>query len=296
MDWREVCEPRVASALSHCWIPHEGWLTLAFVPLYMDRHDVPGATAEEIAAAHLQDVGVQSAHGVRFLTYWFETDSASVFCLAEGPSIEAVEQVHRESHGQIPGNVIEVEPGPVQAFFGSLPEHPVGESYAASAVRAVLFTDICGSTEMTERLGDDRAIALLHEHDGIVRDALAMHDGREVKHTGDGIMASFNSVSGAVDAAIAMQRRLADREVRPGAELDVRIGISAGEPVSDHDDLFGAAVQLAARLCSYSTPRGITVSVAVRELCVGKQFRFEPRGPVTLKGFSEPTQVYEVHW
>ena len=157
------------------------------------------------------------AHGVRYLTYWFEPDSGSVFCLAEGPSIEAVEQVHREAHGQIAGNIIEVEPGPVQAFFGSLPEHPVGESYAASAVRAVLFTDICGSTEMTERLGDDRAIALLHEHDGIVRDALAMHDGREVKHTGDGIMASFASVSSAVEAAIAMQRRLAAREERPDA-------------------------------------------------------------------------------
>jgi class 3 adenylate cyclase len=262
----------------------------------MDRHDVPGATAEEIALAHSQDVGVQSAHGVRYLTYWFEPGAGSVFCLAEGPTIEAVEQVHREAHGQLAGSIIEVEPGPVQAFFGSLPEHPVGASYTASAVRAVLFTDICGSTEMTERLGDDQAIALLHEHDKIVRDALAMHDGREVKHTGDGIMASFTSVSSAVEAAIEMQRHLAAREARPDEQLDVRIGISAGEPVSDHDDLFGAAVQLAARLCSCSDPRGITVSVAVRELCVGKRFRFEPRGPMALKGFSEPTHVYEVHW
>ena len=66
--------------------------------------------------------------------------------------------------------------------------------------------------------------------------------------------------------------------------------------MSDHDDLFGAAVQLAARLCSSASPRGISVSVAVRELCVGKRFRFEPRGPVALKGFAEPTHVYEVHW
>ena len=90
----------------------------------MDRHDVPGASAEEVAAAHAQDVGVQSAHGVRYLTYWF--DSGSVFCLAEGPSRDAVEQVHRESHGEIASQIIEVEPGPVQAFFGSVPEHPVG--------------------------------------------------------------------------------------------------------------------------------------------------------------------------
>jgi class 3 adenylate cyclase len=109
-------------------------------------------------------------------------------------------------------------------------------------------------------------------------------------------MASFTSVSSAVEAAIAMQRRLAEREAVADADLDVRIGISAGEPVSDHDDLFGAAVQLAARICSCSDPRGITVSVAVRELCVGKQFHFEARGPIELKGFSEPTHVYEVHW
>jgi class 3 adenylate cyclase len=266
------------------------------MPLYMDRHDVPGASAEEIAAAHSLDVGVQSEHGVRYLTYWFEADSGSVFCLAEGPSIEAVEQVHREAHGMLADNIIEVEPGPVQAFFGSVPEHPVGTAYSESAVRAVLFTDICGSTEMTERLGDDRAMTLLHEHDAIVRDALARHAGREVKHTGDGIMASFSSVSSAVEAAIAMQRRFSERADDPDAHLDVRIGISAGEPVSDHDDLFGAAVQLAARLCSCSDPRGITVSVAVRELCVGKRFLFESRGPMALKGFSEPTQVYAVDW
>ena len=278
------------------WRAAGGCLTITSVPLFMDRHDVPGASAEEIAAAHSQDVGIQSAHGVRYLTYWFEPDSGSVFCLAEGPSIEAVEQVHREAHGQMAGNIIEVEPGPVQAFFGSLPEHPLGTAYSESAVRAVLFTDICGSTEMTERLGDDRAMTLLHEHDAIVRDALARYDGREVKHTGDGIMASFSSVSGAVEAAIAMQRRLSERDEDPDARLDVRIGISAGEPVSDHDDLFGAAVQLAARLCSCSDPRSITVSVAVRELCVGKRFLFEPRGPMALKGFSEPTHVYEVDW
>ena len=278
------------------WRRQRPCLTIAFVPLYMDRHDVPGASAEEIAAAHSADVGVQSAHGVRFLTYWFEADSGSVFCLAEGPSIEAVEQVHREAHGQVAATIIEVEPGPVQAFFGSLPEHPVGTSYTASAVRAVLFTDICGSTEMTERLGDAGAMTLLHEHDAIVRDALSTHGGHEVKHTGDGIMASFASVSNAVEAAIAMQRRLADRDAAPDAPLDIRIGISAGEPVSDHDDLFGAAVQLASRLCSASDPRGIAVSVAVRELCVGKRFDFESRGPTTLKGFAEPVHVYGVRW
>src|SRR5437763_5287489 len=119
------------------WLPYGHCLTVVSVPLYMDRHDIPGITAEELAAAHSQDVGVQAAHGVRYLTYWFEPGSGSVFCLAEGPSVEAVEQVHREAHGQIASSIIEVEPGPIQAFFGAMPEHPVGEAYTASAVRAV---------------------------------------------------------------------------------------------------------------------------------------------------------------
>ena len=263
------------------------------MPLFMDRHDMPGVSAEEVADAHAQDVGVQTAHGVRFLTYWFDSGSGSVFCLVEGPTKDAVEQVHREAHGGIASNIIEVEPGPVNAFFGSVPEHPVGHAYAESAVRAVLFTDVCGSTEMTQRLGDDGAMALLREHDEIVRDALKEHTGREVKHTGDGIMASFSSVASSVETAIAIQRRLTERD---DASLEVRIGISAGEPVSDNEDLFGAAVQLAARLCAASEPRGISVSVAVRELCVGKRFTFEERGPMALKGFSEPTPFYEVRW
>ena len=93
-----------------------------------------------------------------------------------------------------------------------------------------------------------------------------------------------------------MQRRLAERDGDAADRPDVRIGISAGEPVSDNNDLFGAAVQLAARLCSSSEPGGILVSVAVRELCIGKPFRFDDRGHMELKGFSEPARVYSVYW
>ncbi len=260
----------------------------------MDRHDVPGASAEDLAAAHAADVGVQQNHGVRYLTYWFDQDAGAVFCLAEGPSKQAVEDVHREAHGLLATTIIEVEPGPVQAFFGTIPTHPVGDAYVDSAVRAVLFTDICGSTELTQTLGDAAGTALVHEHDAIVRRALDGHDGREVKHTGDGIMASFASVSAAVEAAIDVQRSLIERNESAETSIDVRIGISAGEPVTDEGDLFGAAVQLAARLCAYSSPGRITVSVAVRELCIGKRLQFEDRGAVALKGFAEPTQCYEV--
>jgi class 3 adenylate cyclase len=78
--------------------------------------------------------------------------------------------------------------------------------------------------------------------------------------------------------------------------LDVSIGISAGEPVTDEsDDLFGAAVQLAARLCSAAAPGSIIVSVAVRELCIGRPFDFLDNGRLELKGLPEPTQTYAVN-
>ena len=113
---------------------------------------------------------------------------------------------------------------------------------------------------------------------------------------GDGIMASFRSVSSSVDAAIEMQRALAERNAAAETEIGVRIGISAGEPITDGDDLFGATVQLAARLCSCAERGGIAVSVAVRELCLGKRHQFDEGRLVEMKGFPQAVQTFGVTW
>jgi class 3 adenylate cyclase len=184
-----------------------------------------------------------------------------------------------------------------EALLGAPPDYPPGAAYEAPAVRAILFTDLCGSVEQTSRLGDKEHLAMLRIHNTIVRRELGSHGGREVKHTGDGIMAAFNSVASAVAFAIATQRAFRDHNEGDAAALDVKVGISAGEPVTDdNDDLFGAAVQLAARLCESASAGDIAASIAVRELCAGKRFRFEEWGPVRLKGFPEPTAAYRVSW
>ncbi len=271
---------------------------LALVPLFMDRHEAVSVSPEEVAEAHVLDMETQDRYGVRYHTYWFDPDRQSVFCLAEGPSKDAVENVHRDSHGLTADAIVEVDPNvPLNALFGSLPAHPPGEAYTAPAMRAIVFTDVCGSVAQTHELGDAGHLALLGDHNEIVRTQLARHDGREVKHTGDGIMAAFTSVSASVSFAIGVQTALHERNEHEPTPLQVSIGISAGEPVTDdHDDLFGAAVQLAARLCGAAAAGDIAVSVAVRELCMGKQFRFEDRGTVALKGLPEPTQAYSVIW
>lgn len=264
----------------------------------MDRHDLPGISPKEVADAHNRDLEVQNKHGVRYHTYWFDPANGSVFCLAEGPSKDALEAVHLEAHGALAGTILELDPTvPLNEMLGALPAYPAGSPYAASAMRAIVFTDIAGSVDQTSRLGDDAHLELLREHNKIVRHELETHSGREVKHTGDGIMAAFTSVSSAVAFSIAVQRMLRDYNERNPVPLDVKIGISAGEPVTDdNDDLFGASVQLAARLCDRALAGEIVTSVAVRELCIGKQFRFEDHGHLQLKGLPEPTIAYRVSW
>ncbi len=167
------------------------------------------------------------------------------------------------------------------------PELTTAEA-APSGFQTILFTDLEGSTALTQRLGDEGAQELLRGHNAAVRAALDEHGGHEVKHTGDGIMASFPSAVSAVTAALQMQRDLAGGEVR------VRIGLNAGEPIAEDDDLFGTAVQLAARITDRAEPGQVLVSNVVRELCAGKTFEFTSMGDATLKGFDEPVALYEV--
>src|ERR1700734_411575 len=135
---------------------------------------------------------------------------------------------------------------------------------------------------------------LIREHDDIVRSPLKDQHGREVKHTGDGIMASFSSGSAAFASAIEIQCSLRNRNEDAERPIRLRVGISVGEPVTERGDLFGAAVQLSARLCGVASPGGIAVSTAVRDLCVGKLFDFDPMGALDLKGFADPVPVFAV--
>ena len=149
---------------------------------------------------------------------------------------------------------------------------------------------------MTARLGDAAALELVRAHDALVRRGLARYGGREVKHTGDGIMASFANIPNAVRGAADIQRGFAAFNADASESLSVRIGIHAGEPVEDHCDLFGATVQLASRLCSEAEANGIVVSGFVRELCDDDSSRFVALGERRLKGFPDKTRVFRFEW
>ncbi len=164
----------------------------------------------------------------------------------------------------------------------------------AAGFRTIMFTDIEESTAATQRLGDDAAQQMLRVHNQVVRKALHANGGSEVKHTGDGIMASFTSTTDAVSCAVAIQRGLIEHELE--APMRVRIGLNAGEPVIEGDDLFGTAVQLASRVCTRAEPQQILVTDVVRQLVAGKGFLFADRGETELRGFEDPVRLYEVSW
>jgi adenylate cyclase len=137
---------------------------------------------------------------------------------------------------------------------------------------------------------------VLRTHNSIVRDALKAHSGSETKHTGDGIMASFASATRALECAIDIQRALASHNESAEEPIRVRISVNAGEPVAEEKDLFGTAVQLAARICAHAEPGQILVPIVVRELAAGKKFLFADLGEAVLRGFEDPVRLFEVRW
>jgi class 3 adenylate cyclase/pimeloyl-ACP methyl ester carboxylesterase len=186
-----------------------------------------------------------------------------------------------------------------------------GETLASSApepsaFRTVLFTDLVGHTEMMSRLGDEKGREVLREHERITRECLAAHGGAEVKTMGDGFLASFGSVTKAVECAVALQKALSALTPDPSPAaagegqsvfpLQVRCGLNAGEPIEEDGDLFGTTVILASRIAARAEGGEIMVANTVRELCAGKSFSFADRGEFAAKGFEEPVHVYEVRW
>ena len=270
------------------------------MPIYMDVHPSLGdATPQDVAEAHKRDLAIQDQFGVQFLSYWVNVSDGKAFCLAESPDRDSLVACHKAAHGLVPHDLIEVSEHVLSQFLGDTSKDTdervmVGGDYD-TGLRAIMFTDIEGSTDVSTVHGDEAAVDLVRRHDRVVRAALAEEGGREIKHTGDGVLASFTSVSRAVKASVAIQSASTDL-FGTGPALRIKIGLSAGEPVEDSNDLYGAAVNLAARICAHAVGTQTLVSGTVRDLAIGKGHEFISKGAIGLKGFPEPVPVFEVDW
>ena len=269
------------------------------MPIYMDRHQGENLTAEDAARAHAADLKIQDKYGIRFITYWMDEENDTVFCLVDAPEMGSVQKAHLDAHGFGHNEIMEVDPDIVRSFLGRVedPSPMGGELTIDSPFRAIMFTDLEGSTQMIDVLGDDKAMELLRVHNALTRDALRIHAGREVKHTGDGFMASFASAVSAVECAIDIQRAMDQHNLtNESSIMNIRVGISAGEPVRNDKQLYGASVNLAARLCDHAKPGSILVAQVIKDLSAGKMIPFVSGGDFEAKGFDQPILLFEVAW
>jgi len=161
----------------------------------------------------------------------------------------------------------------------------------------ILFSDIEGSTAKTEELGDQRWMEVLREHNAIVREQLAAHDGFEVKSEGDGFMLAFQSARKALQCAIETQKAFARRDESSDVPIQVRIGLHTGEVIKEGDDFFGKHVNLAARVASQASGGEILVSSLLKELTSsGGDIEFGDPREVELKGLTGVHEMFPVSW
>jgi class 3 adenylate cyclase/alpha-beta hydrolase superfamily lysophospholipase len=276
---------------------------------------VPGATAEERAhVARYERAAANAEDAARMVEVAALMDVRQLLPRIKAPTIvihakgdKAIPfDASREIAGSIPGaRLIPLESDRhaptldgadqinemIRSFF--MGEEPAARKTTSPGLRTVLFTDLVGHTEMMRRLGDDRGREVLREHERITRDLLKRHGGAEVKTMGDGFMASFSSVTKAMDCAIALQRAFAAHEGEP---LEVRVGLNAGEPIEEDGDLFGSTVIMASRIASKARAGEILIPEPLRHLLTGKSYVYADRGETMLKGFDDAVRLYEVRW
>jgi class 3 adenylate cyclase len=179
--------------------------------------------------------------------------------------------------------------GDSDAIVDEMEEFLTGERRPRPADRVlstVLFTDIVGSTERAAELGDSRWRELLQRHDELVRRQLVRFGGREVKHTGDGFLATFDGPARGVRCAADIA------EAVRVAGLEIRAGLHTGECELRASDIGGMAVHIAARVMSLAQPGEVLASSTVKDLVVGSGLEFADRGVHPLKGVPDEWRLY----
>lgn len=251
------------------------------------KRDLDAATRSRILADSVQVMGFKKSHAASF------ADRYEEYLLQDARYMSMFQAGRNAMANHLTDNAS----GPSHLKTALEDWNKPKPKEAHARVVAVLFTDIAGSTALTQQLGDAGAQEVVRAHNKIVRENLTRYHGREVKHTGDGMMCSFDQPTNAVEASIEIQKETIQlRSSNPNLPLKLKIGINAGEPIAEDNDLFGTTVQLAARIVDKAQADQIFVSETVRGICTGKGISFKSAGGFAMKGFDGDVNLYEVMW
>ncbi|MGZ8582632.1 MAG: adenylate/guanylate cyclase domain-containing protein [Actinomycetota bacterium] len=285
----------------------DGWGTDAYAAEFMEAVAPSLAGDRELIRwyARLQRHWVAPGDAVELLRRSYETDIRDVLPSIGVPTlcivrqfeegIEAAEYVARTIPGAtlvtLPGSEHYSAAGDQDALVAAIRNFiGVAPSGVASgrALRAVLFTDIVGSTETAFRLGVDEWKALLERHHELVRSELASFDGDEVDTAGDGFYATFEGPAAAVRCAEAIARKVRD------LGIEIRAGVHVGECEVIDGHLGGPTAAIGARVGALSGPSEVLVSRTVKDLVAGSGLAFEDAGEHELKGVPDRWRLYRV--
>lgn len=232
----------------------------------MDRHDVsPIVTAENVVELHQKNLKIQHLYKCRGLTYWFDEKRGTAFCLIEAPDLQSLQEMHARAHGEVPNQIIEVEANIVESFLGRIEDPYKSQNMGLNIIHDSAFRII-----MVIKFPDIQwqDIPELHNNQwrNNIRKLSSRAEGRIVKQTKDYFLISFSSVSKAIDCALEIKRSIhVSFSKYAEKEIDLKIGLSAGGPVSVKDTFFEDAIKLAERLCD-SGKNTIVISTEVKDL------------------------------
>ena len=235
----------------------------------MDRHDIPeSVTAENVAQLHQQDLRIQHHFNCKALTYWYDENRKTAFCLIDAPDKKSVLEMHNQAHGQVPNSIIEVDPIIVESFLGRINDPEKGKHEALnlinnSAFRIIMVIQLSRNGFVADQ-NDFKNISLNNFRKSLLK-LLLKYEGSLVKQNETYFLISFNNAANAVNAAFKIQDSFSKVIYQSKNEIGIKIGLSAGVPLTDKKSLFESAIQFAERMCN--TINGeIVIASAVNDL------------------------------
>lgn len=222
------------------------------MPIYMDRHDLDETVnAEHVAHIHQEDLKIEHEFGCKGLTYWFDEERKTAFCLINAPNKEALTEMHNKAHGAIPNSIIEVDPSIVESFLGRI-EDPVKAKEAdlniisEGAFRVLMITEI-GFCNLRCGHKHKEYVDLFHLQ---IKQLTKKFNGSIVQEKLNKALISFRSVSEALACSSEFQDSFRSHGTR-SIDFVLKVGVSAGVPIAKGETIFEEVISLAERLCHH---------------------------------------------
>ena len=244
------------------------------MPLFMDFHlFTDDINIEGVKEAHIADKSIQHKYNVKYHQFWVNEDAGTVFCLMEGPDKETCERVHKEAHGNVACEIVEVQGGFYDAFLGKSKKADGGlvrqaDGKVDDANRFILVVDIIGNSAV-EGPSDLQSLKLPKEARKLVIKKIESYEGNEVRQIQDSIIGIFINGDHALRCAVNIQKTLDTKKIESQNNdwnVRYRIGLSNGQPIKENKDFLEEPITGAQRLCLVANYGEIVLSRAFEKL------------------------------